>query len=391
MSENRTKKGFVFLATATVCGGAVLACLIAASTHVAQEAVIGGPLLGSGGASAAVTGGAPSEGMGQGAEAQEVIMDALSQPVQEQLGNVPVSKHLRPLDGLTDEQYAAKKAAARNGGIPGKPGNVTPASSAIRSESVGWSRGFFAQQEISSTVPDMALAVGENFVVQFVNSYVAVYNKNGVLQPGFPKDADTFFGLPSGTYTANPRGFYDWANHRFVFVMLTQSSPSSGTNVGKLMLAASKTYDPRGGWWVYNSLITLVSGECPDFPTLGHDSNNWGTGATKGGIYIGINEFGGSGNCSGAKFIANYVFFFPKDAVYAGTGYGYWYFQDLEVSGTYVDTIQPANMTDRSDHPDAIFLVNSYNILWSDPRSLSEIDFRFRGEGGASFFVDRLC
>jgi hypothetical protein len=280
---------------------------------------------------------------------------------------MPIIKHLRPLDGLTDEQYAAKKAAARNGGITGKPGNAAPADGSGGIKSVGFSRGFFAQQEVCCTPPDHALAVGENFVVQFINTYIAVYNKNGVLQPGFPKDADTFFGLPGGTYTTDPRGFYDWANHRFVFVMLTESSPNSGTNTGRLMVAVSRTYDPRGGWWVYNSLITFPSGECPDFPTLGHDSNNWGTGATKGGFYIGINEFAGSGHCSGSGFIGNYVFFFPKDPFYSGANYSYWYFLDLFVNGTDVDTIQPANMTDRSDHPDAIFLVNSYNMLFGDP------------------------
>jgi len=43
-----------------------------------------------------------------------------------------------------------------------------------------------------------------------VNNYVAVYDKSGNLQSGFPKAADTFFGLASGTYTTDPRAFYDW-------------------------------------------------------------------------------------------------------------------------------------------------------------------------------------
>jgi len=368
MSEKRTKKSLVILTCVAVCGGVVLACLMALASPLAQEGAIGGDNLNTGIASPARTVGAQSGGMGQGAEAREVVMDALPQAIQQQLSKMPISQHFRPLDGLTDEQFAAKKAAARNGGIPGKPGNAAPAGAGAKvTGSVGWSKGFYAQQEICCTPPDMALAVGENFVVQFVNTYIAIYDKNGNLQAGFPKDADTFFGLPSGTYTTDPRGFYDWGNHRFVFVMLTQSSPSSGTNTGRLILAASKTYDPRGGWWVYNSLITFASGTCPDFPTLGHDSNNWGTSATKGGFYIGINMFGGSGNCSGAAFTGNYVFFFPKDAFYAGAGYGYWWFSNLYSGGTNLDTIQPASVTDRSDHPDAIFLVNSYNFGFSDP------------------------
>lgn len=366
MSENGKKRFVPLLSGVSIGSVVVLMLLVASSPSVAQEVVIGGAHIISGGADATVTGGARSGGMGQGADAQEVILDDVPQITQKQMSIH--STMLRPLDGLTDAQYAAKKAAARIGGIPGKPGNGVPAvGGAISVNSVGYSGGFYSQQEVSATPPDMALAVGENFVVQFVNSYIAVYDKNGNLQAGYPKSADAFFGLASGTYTTEPRGFYDWANHRFVFVMLTESSPTSGTNTGRLMIATSQTYDPRGGWWVYNSLITFTSGQCPDFPTLGHDSNNWGTYATKGGIYIGINEFGGTGNCSGAGFIGNYVFFFPKDALYAGAGYGYWYFLDLEVGGADVDTIQPANMTDRSDHPDTIFLVNSYNLLFSDP------------------------
>jgi hypothetical protein len=365
MSEKRAKKGFVFWVTLAMCGGGVLAFLLAAARHTAQEAVIVGETLSRGAASEVGTPGVEGGEMGQGTEAQEVVLDALPQITQKQ-----ISVHgttLRPMDGLTDAQYAAKKAAARAGGIPGKPGNAAPAVGAIKSQSVGSSRGFLAQQEVSATPPDMALAVGENFVVQLVNSSIAVYDKNGNLQSGFPKSADAFFNLASGTNTTCPRGFYDWANHRFVFVMLTQSSPTTGTNTGSIMLAASKTYDPRGGWWVYQQLITFPAGDCPDFPTLGHDSNNWGTNATMGGIYIGVNDFGGTGNCAGANFTQAHVYMFPKDAIYAGAGYGFYHFSGFKNSGTYVDTLQPANMTDRSDHPDTIFLVNSYNLLFSDP------------------------
>jgi hypothetical protein len=314
------------------------------------------------------SGGAQNGGMGSGAPAREVNLGALPEVTQQQLMAVPPIQHYRPLDGLTDAQYAAKKAAARSQGIPAKLG-ISGAAPARNNgiQSVGFSRGFFAQQEVCCTPPDHALAVGENFVVQFINTFIAVYDKNGTLQAGFPKSAVTFFGLPAGTYTTDPRGFYDWTNHRFYFVMLTESSPGSGTNVGRLMVAVSQTYDPRGGWWVYNNLVSFPSGECPDYPTLGHDGNNWGTGATKGGFYIGINEFSGSGHCNGAGFATNYVFFFPKDPFMVGGGYGYWFFVGLFVNGTNVDTIQPANMTDRSDHPDAIYLVNSYNILFGSP------------------------
>jgi hypothetical protein len=350
MSQNaKGKRCNSRLPGVSACGAVVVMLLTVSSPGAAQS----------------ITGGAASGGMGQGGLPREVILGSLPQASQQPA--FPIIQHYRPLDGLTDAQYAARKAAAAKGqGILGTPGTAVPAGGSGTSP-IGAITSFIAQQENGSTPPDMALAVGENFVVQFINSFIAVYDKNGNLQAGFPKNADTFFGLPAGTYTTDPRGFYDWANHRFVFVMLTESSPTTGTNTGRLMVAASQTYDPRGGWWMYNSLITFPSGQCPDYPTLGHDSNNWGTGATLGGFYIGINEFSGTGHCTGSGFIGNFVYFFPKDPFYAGTGYGYWFFSNLFVSGTNVDTIQPANVTDRSDHPDAIFLINSYNMLFADP------------------------
>jgi hypothetical protein len=82
--------------------------------------------------------------------------------------------------------------------------------------------------------------------------------------------------------TTDPRGFYDWANGRYIFVMLTESSFTSN-NVGQIMVAVSKKNNPTGGW----SIIKLqvgATGECPDYPTMGHDSNNWGKNGTKGAM-----------------------------------------------------------------------------------------------------------
>jgi len=42
---------------------------------------------------------------------------------------------------------------------------------------------------------DMGLAVGTALVLQTVNNCVAVFDKSGVLQPGFPKSLNDFLGL----------------------------------------------------------------------------------------------------------------------------------------------------------------------------------------------------
>ena len=206
----------------------------------------------------------------------------------------------------------------------------------------------------------MALAVGQTYVVQFVNTFIAVYTKSGVLQTGYPKSATTFFGLPSGTYTTDPRGFYDWQSNRFVFVMLTESSFSSN-NVGRLMLAVSQTSDPRGAWNIYKWQVGNT-GECPDYPTLGHDVTNWGTHAAKGAIYIGINQFGN--NCNGG-YIGNFMFFIPKDNAYAGLGLYRAFNFAFRVGNTLVDTLQPSNPQHTADKPSATYLINTFNILWN--------------------------
>jgi hypothetical protein len=315
----------------------------------------------------------------------EVDLSSLPQATAQEFATHPQRK-LRPLDGLTDAEYWAKKKLAREQALAGLTGAKSTALGAkytplagtpmidtgengLRPPSVGAFEGFTAQQELCfgcNWPSDMALAVGTNFVVQVVNTQIAVYNKAGTLAPGFPKSADTFFGLASGTYTTDPRAFYDWANHRFVVVMLTESNPfnSNGPqNVGGLLIAASETQDPRGVWRVFSPAFKIGNtGECPDFPTLGHDSNNWAAGATKGGFYVGINEFGGTGICTGSGFIGNYFFMIANDGIYNGGTYSWWTATGFTHGGTLVDTMAPANMTDWADRPSSVLFANTLNI-----------------------------
>jgi len=266
---------------------------------------------------------------------------------------------LRPRDGRTDAEYAAMKgqAALLGGNSASALAGPPPAQ---RSTFLHSPKAFIAQGEVCCTPSDMALAVSPSWVVQFVNTFIAVYTKTGVLQAGYPKSADAFFGLPAGTYTTDPRGFYDWTSGRFVFVMLTESSFSQN-NVGKLMLAVSRTSNPTGLWNIYKWQVGNT-GECPDYPTLGHDSNNWGTNATKGAIYIGINQF--SNNCNGG-YIGNFVFFIPKDAAYAAQSIFRTFNFAFRLGNTLVDTLQPSNPQGPGDRPSASYLTNTMNILWN--------------------------
>jgi hypothetical protein len=251
-----------------------------------------------------------------------------------------------------------KRQAALLGG--GNISNTAGPAPLQRSAKLSTTNAFFGQSQVCCTPSDMAIAVGPTYVAQFVNTYIAIYNKSGVLQTGYPKSAAQFFKLPTGTYTTDPRGFYDWTNNRYVFVMLTESSFSSN-NVGQLMLAISKTSSPKGAWWIYKWQVGNT-GECPDYPTLGHDTNNWGTNGTKGAIYIGINQF--ANNCNGG-FINNYMFVIPKDVPYAGGGLSYWFESGFNFGGTLVDTLQASNPVSQGDRPSATYLTHTFNIDWN--------------------------
>ncbi len=292
----------------------------------------------------------------------EVNMDDVPAATADEM--TPHIKMLRPRDGRTDKQYAEMKRQAEllsHNGVAAisKESGAAP-SQRSGSIDLATSNAFLGQSEVCCTPSDMAVAVGPTYVAQFVNSYIAVYTKTGVLQTGYPKSATKFFGLKAGTYTTDPRGFYDQVNNRYVFVMLTESSFSSN-NVGQLMVAVSKTNSPKGSWNIIKFQVGNT-GECPDYPTLGHDTSNWGTGGTKGAIYIGINQF--SNNCNGG-FINNYLFMIPKDNLYAGTGYYLWYFSGFTLGGTLLDTLSPASPQGPGDRASAEYVTNTLNMLWN--------------------------
>ncbi|HEX8816621.1 MAG TPA: hypothetical protein VF753_14075 [Terriglobales bacterium] len=311
-----------------------------------------------------------SGAMGTGSMGREVEMADLPQALHMEAGEN--EDHDRPMSGLTEKEYQAlKRLVAKRAAA----GEIGAAPSAMRSPGpisekqayVGPKTGFIAQSEVCCDPPDMSLAVGPTYVLQMVNNYVAVYSKTGTLQSGFPKSADTFFGLANGTYTTDPRAFYDWENGHYFVLELSETNtgnPNGSPNVGTVAWAVSKTNDPRGTWYVYSSNLQQAAGVCPDFPTLGNDNTNWGSGATKGGIYIGLNLWSGANDCGGDHYTGNVIFIIPKDALYSGGGYSYWYITGLEDNGTLLDTFQPYNVTAKTTNPSSIFWVNSFNYNW---------------------------
>jgi len=268
---------------------------------------------------------------------------------------------LRPQNGLSDSEYAALKVAAskaQNGAIRSKvvspaivKGPDTPSPSPI----------FVGVDESCSNITpsDMALAVGPNFELQVVNDCMAVFDRSGILQTGFPKSINTFFGLPPNNFAigrtmTDPRAFYDNVAGRFVFVALFEDFPNSR---GFVEIAVSKTKDPRAGWFL-TQLQVGVAGQCPDFPALGQGRNG---DKFVGVIAVGFNVF----NCNTKGFTTfhdDQIFFLPKKALYAGTQFSFGLVMDLTLNGIPVDTVQPVNVAFADESPRTVFAVNLLNI-----------------------------
>jgi len=264
-----------------------------------------------------------------------------------------------PRGSLNDDQYRIAKArAARAMQAPGGEVGAAPAPPAAPAEAAGEETPgattvFAGQSENGSTPSDMALAVGSTFVVQVVNSAIALYNKNGALQAGFPKSLGSFFSGSTGD-VGDIRAFYDWNKGRFV----VSADDFTG---GRIWLAASDTADPRGSWHVYsfnvwdsNANCRVAGHSCADFPTLGFDDRD--ADAT---IYLAINFFPAAGGYT------TYVLLLPKAQIYAGAGFGFNFWFNLTFGGRLQDTIQPMNLLTGNEHPRAGFAINSHDNFFN--------------------------
>ncbi len=260
-----------------------------------------------------------------------------------------------PRGSLNEAQYrvakarAAHAAATHSGQVGlapvGAAGEETPAASKV----------FAGQSEAGGIVPsDMALAVSGSWVVQVVNSVIAVYDKSGNLQSGFPKSLGAFVGGTGDN--GDSRAFYDWSWGRFVVEVDDFTS-------GRTYIAASATGDPRGVWHVYSfnpwGTADCRTGACNDFPMIGFDNQT---------IYLSVNFFPATGGWS------PYVLLLPKATIYAGGGFSYRYWFNLTFNGFMQDTVQPVTLLTGKENPRAGFAINSYNNFQTNQCSSSACD-----------------
>jgi hypothetical protein len=208
--------------------------------------------------------------------------------------------------------------------------------------------------------PDMAVASNGTFVVQAVNTSIAVYNTSGVLQAGFPKNAQTFFGVPNpgscdpnGPFLSDPRAFYDAADKRF-WVILLQVEGAFGLNSCPektfYWVAVSKTNNPTGAWNVYSFNMAFGTTNAADYTQVGLDNH---------AFYFAANMF----NQFGSAYIGAETFAANKAAMEAGTSTTPLGLKNLKVGSTLVDTVQPVFVqANGGAYPAAGLFIDSFNI-----------------------------
>ncbi|MDG2424075.1 MAG: dockerin type I repeat-containing protein [Phycisphaerales bacterium] len=188
------------------------------------------------------------------------------------------------------------------------PANNLQAGGLLEEKRVDSLSFFPAIQQGPWNPPDPSLAVGPNHVVVTVNMAVAFYDKEGNEQffanlddtgdPGFFED------IGAGSFTFDPKCFYDPTIERFIILALeVYNDPDEGW----MTIAISDDSDPNGTWYKYRTWAVITNDNdeyWPDYPGLGFDDQ---------AFYVTSNLFGFDGGFLGAIYRI-----FPKEDMLDG-------------------------------------------------------------------------
>ncbi len=143
--------------------------------------------------------------------------------------------------------------------------------------------------------PDMGGAASDKYVFQVINGGVATYDLQGNLVAK-PELDSTFWlraGVPKSIVNAgvsDPRIYWDAASQRFFVTQINVNVPNT------IMVAVSKTADPRGGFG--SVFTTLNNNSLGDYPTMGVNAD---------ALTVSTNNFAG-----GQSFASVAVLSYPK-------------------------------------------------------------------------------
>jgi|GEM_PF-1163612 len=133
----------------------------------------------------------------------------------------------------------------------------------------------------SFSPPDPNLAVGSNYIVEAVNSTIAIYTETGTLVK--QTSLASIFSNQNDKL-GDPKIVFDQYSQRWILLALNFNSSNS-----QYLIAASETSDPTGQWYIYEQNASLDgstnTGFYADYPGLGLDAN---------AVYITSNQYAGN-------------------------------------------------------------------------------------------------
>lgn len=296
----------------------------------------------------------------------------MAQVPQQSASTVGVARAKPLLTGHTAAQWASIKAAAATSTAAPTPGNplLDPPSTGTGTFTPGATTAFLGMSNSGTTCPyfstgcappDQALASSQNFIFQGVNTSFAVYSPTGLLQAGWPKNAQSFFGVPNpgtcdshGPFLSDPRAFFDSNANRF-WVSMLQVEGAFGINSCPFQslywIAVSQTSDPRGAWNIY--AIDMSDGtNAADYTQFGFDPQ---------AVYVSGNLF----NQAGTAFVEAKYCGLDRFAMQKGNAVTPFCFFNPTASASRtvsLDTLNPVEAQNSGTGPRAGFFVNTYNM-----------------------------
>jgi len=205
--------------------------------------------------------------------------------------------------------------------------------------------GIYANTQFSLEPPDQMLCVGNGFVLEGVNTALAVYRTDGTRIAG-PTAFNQFLGLrpevvrsnpPAfGDFTSDPKCYFDPDLQRFFMTILQLDvDPVTGNFTGPshVFIAVSETADPTGAFNLF--VIDTTNPDHPGCPCTGDQPL---IGADANGFYVSTNEF----PTLTAGFNGPQIYAMSKQRLAAGRNLAVVHFSELSLPDGTVFSIQPA-------------------------------------------------
>jgi len=167
------------------------------------------------------------------------------------------------------------------------------------------------------TPPDTQGTVGPHHLMVTLNNNVTIESRNGTVLQSVPI-AGFWSSLGNISEAFDPRVLFDpYANRWIVSSGANAVSPSS-----YILIGASATSDPTGGWYLYKVKVGASGQSWADYPTLGFNGD-W--------IVVQANVFA----VSDFAFLGSHIYAFNKADLYAGGAGQYTLFQDASGFSDY--------------------------------------------------------